>query len=362
MFKSFSKNWTQLICVWPPYRGGMGRVAVRLAELIPTLKTITPKYSQQKYLPDFRVDFVKPKLAIGNAAILNDLDQKLKSVEALLLHYPFFGVLSPVLRWKSKFPERPLIIWYHMDPVASDWRQIIFSLVRKFYLPQLINAADKVICSTADYAANSDLSLNNYQTKFEAIPFSLPDQIWVENKNHRSRNSQVKFLFVGTLDRAHDFKGLGELIKVWTKLPNDCSLTIIGEGPDKVYYQNLAKGLKIFFLSGVGDSALRTAYGSHDFVIINSINRVEAFSLVALEAQALGTPVIAANWPGVRVVAQNTDLLFKANSESELFAKIKFASQASAGQWKVWSDRARIESKKLFADSVIRPKLINLLN
>ena len=68
------------------------------------------------------------------------------------------------------------------------------------------------------------------------------------------------------------------------------------------------------------DPAVVDAMRSADVLAFPSINAGEAFGLVALEAQACGTPVVASDLPGLRtVVRQNeTGLLVKPGSISDL--------------------------------------------
>ena len=47
-------------------------------------------------------------------------------------------------------------------------------------------------------------------------------------------------------------------------------------------------------------------YASMDAFVFPSVNRLEAFGMVQLEAITAGVPVIASNLPGVRTIVQQT--------------------------------------------------------
>jgi glycosyltransferase involved in cell wall biosynthesis len=104
---------------------------------------------------------------------------------------------------------------------------------------------------------------------------------------------------------------------------------IAGDGNLRHSYESLASSLglskKIIFIGSVSDSLLPKLYSLADMLVFPSIDKSEAFGIVALEAMASGTPVIASDLAGVRsvVVKKETGLLVKPGSVQNLADMIK---------------------------------------
>ena len=66
-------------------------------------------------------------------------------------------------------------------------------------------------------------------------------------------------------------------------------------------------------------------YNLADILVLPSIDKSEAFGIVALEAMSSGTPVVASDLPGVRSVVDKlkTGLLVKPGSVDNLIAMLK---------------------------------------
>ena len=176
----------------------------------------------------------------------------------------------------------------------------------------LFKMADKVTCASLDYLKNSSLAefYQKNRDKFIEIPFGVDTKKFRPNNYNCDLNSDNKIksiLFVGSLDRAHYFKGIEVLLKAVSGLrTKDWRLTIIGEGDLKPDYQKMAKQLKVEnkvnFLGKIEDKELPLIYRRADLFILPSTTREEAFGLVLLEAMASGLPLIASDLPGVRSV------------------------------------------------------------
>ena len=124
-------------------------------------------------------------------------------------------------------------------------------------------------------------------------------------------------LFVGRLT---PHKGIDVLIRA---LPPDARLTIVGsEGhdplpPERDYpslLRSLAAGRRVRFLGAVDDEELARQYRSAAVVVIPSVERTcygrrivvsELLGLVALEAMASGTPVIASRLGGLPEIVKD---------------------------------------------------------
>lgn len=134
-------------------------------------------------------------------------------------------------------------------------------------------------------------------------------------------NKQIKkgdyFLAVG---RMVHYKKFDLIIRVFNKL--NLPLLIVGKGPELDKLKKITKSPKIEFLSFVPDEQLNLLYNGAQALIFP---QVEDFGLIAAEAQACGTPVIALNQGGAKEIIEDgkTGILFDDQTENDLIMAIK---------------------------------------
>ena len=317
----------QIICTFPPYKGGMGNVAYNfskgLADLGNDVSVLTPDYSEKnnKFSNDSKLNFkvlrLKPLFKYGNAAFIPQLFWKLDDYDIVHLHYPFFGATKIIILLKLFFRKKiKLIVHYHMDAKAYGFKGLIFKLNNFLILPILLWQAQIITCASLDYIKHSQVAnyYKKHAKKFRQILFGVDlKQFAIQSITTQEKN-QKTILFVAGLDKAHHFKGLENLLQAIKILKNSLhfkfNLIVIGEGGLKNYYKNLAKNLEIDeivnFFGQVDNNKLVDYYNYCDVFVLPSISQSEAFGLVLLEAMACAKPVIASNLPGVRDVFKNS--------------------------------------------------------
>jgi len=334
----------QIICTFPPYKGGMGTVAYeftqRLSQRGHDVTVFTPKYQEdeiQREYP-FKVIKMQSSFKLGNAAVLSNIRKQLVDFDMIHLHYPFFGTAYFVYRFKKKFPNKSLVITYHMDAIAGGLKGLIFKIHSKILMPKILSKADVITVSSIDYIQNSNARYiyRKHPERFVELPFGVDiDHFKPAEKDHELMNrfgiqySDKIILFIGGLDKAHNFKGLKLLIKANKILATqlkDFKTIIVGEGDLKNHYEELVKKFnlenKIKFV-GVGKYAdLPKYYNLSDLLVLPSTNRAEAFGLVLLEAMACGKAVLASNLAGVRTVPISQDYIFQTGNVKDLTDKI----------------------------------------
>lgn len=300
-----------VVCTFPPYQGGIGNTTYHFAEELTKLgqdiTVFTPVYNKQDNINyGFNLVRLNPVLKYGNGAFLPQLFWRLGEFDIVHLHYPFFGGVEPV--WLRKIvggKKCKLVIHYHMDTDDLSPTAKLLSLPSKLIESSLFKQADAITCASLDYIDNSSIGsfYKNNKNKFYEIPFGVdterfkPDGNWLKPKN--------VILFVGALDKAHNFKGLDILLQAMVKIDNK-KLIIVGGGDMLDYYSEYAKKIgakdKVNFIGKVSDAELPKYYNQADLFVLSSTNKHEAFGLVLLEAMASGLPVIASDLPGVRKV------------------------------------------------------------
>ncbi|MDB4612773.1 glycosyltransferase [Flavobacteriaceae bacterium] len=105
------------------------------------------------------------------------------------------------------------------------------------------------------------------------------------SKSQPLESYKNKFLYIGRLS---EVKNLAFLIKVFNKLP-EYSLTIIGEGPDKIKLESMSEP-NINFVGSVENKELSQYFSQNNFLILPSLS--ETWGLVVEEAFYNGMPII----------------------------------------------------------------------
>ena len=303
-----------VVCVYPPYKGGIANVAKDFAYLTGVNNKVTiftPTQNNLKIAKNnlIKMKYLKPFLRYGNGAFLPQLFFKLKDFDIIHLHYPFFGASEIVCLAKLFFKKRfKLIIHYHMDTDSLSFFSKILSVFSWVTFKPLFRTADKITFASEDYILRSRIK-NFYQKnkqKFYLLPFGVDTDKFFPDSNKKEKD-KINILFVGGLDKAHYFKGVDILLKALGKTLNDkVILNIIGQGDMMDEYKKISKKMQIEkfvnFLGGASDKELVKNYQKADIFVLPSINSHEAFGVVLLEAMACGVPVIASSLHGVRSV------------------------------------------------------------
>lgn len=313
--------------VFPPCHGGMSSAAFYEAEALAlsghNVLVLTPDYRRfrDKLSPDeknrpFKIRRLPAVPEAGNTAVCWNILPNLNKPDVIYLHYPFFGTAE--LIWLAKVfnhisvRNSKLVLRYHMDVIAEGLRSAFFSAHAKLIMPGILKRADQIIFSTMDYGKNSHARkiIGQYPSKCHGISYGIrPDRFFRDDKYTRNPN---QMLFVGGLDKAHHFKGVGQLIEAVAQAARshpEIKLRIVGNGNMLDSYREQCSSLKIEtrveFITSCSDDELRRHYCESAATILPSTSRSEAFGIVLIESMACGTPVIATALPGVRTLVRD---------------------------------------------------------
>lgn len=304
--------------VFPPYRGGIGTVAELDARQLAELG-----HDVHVYAPDapglcgrFCVEPLKPAFAWGNAALTPTVGKLWRSSDLVLLHYPFFGGAEPLAFSRPRDASKKFVVMYHMDVVGSGLLGTVFRFHTKAIMPRLLARADRVLVTSTDYAENSNLAAARAD---KSCWRELPPSVDVSRFSPGVSPLRTKFglfaddrviLFVGGMDKAHYFKGVAVLLEALAApVLVTAKAVLVGDGDLRRDFENLAARLgiagRVTFAGAAGDAELPDYYRMADVLAFPSLDRSEAFGIVALEALACGLPVVASELPGVRTIVQH---------------------------------------------------------
>src|SRR3989338_8439052 len=288
-----------VVCVFPPYRGGIGKAAHDLAlaqaQLGHEVTVFTPQYKDRDFFsgePGLVLRTLRPIFSFGNAAALPQILWKLSKYDVVHLHYPFFGTALFVALGKILLRKRiKLVIRYHMDVVGRGGIGLFFSLHAKMMAPCILRCADRILVSSEDYLRASRLRhvFEKLRDRVEIIPFGVDTKRFVPGdkdphllaRHGLSSHTRI-ILFVGGLDSAHYFKGLEILIRACAKLTRhttpEFALLIIGQHGDlEDHYKKMIAtvGLerRIIIAGTVSDSELVKYYQTCDVFVLPSLDR-----------------------------------------------------------------------------------------
>jgi len=157
------------------------------------------------------------------------------------------------------------------------------------------------VAATPHHVACSD-TFRRFADRTAILPYAIPDPWFEVSGADRSAAERTReatgggfLLFVG---RLVPYKGLETLLRAARRIPR--RILIIGTGPlEGILREGIAaRGLaeKVSLLGRVDD--LRPYYLGCDFFVLPSINALEGFGIVQIEAMALGKPVVSSDLPG----------------------------------------------------------------
>lgn len=238
----------------------------------------------------------------------------LEGFDIVHVHVPAFSFLRAV----AGKVKQPLIVTYHCDVTVSEkyfgvpvprFAVPPFEESSNIYARTLLPKADTIINTTETYASTSPVMkhfphhvvpIGIFHDKIDEIQKKL--NLTPDKKNNR------QLLFLG---RLAGNKGCDYLVKampeVLAKFP-DTKLIICGDGEEKGHILDIVTqldiGPAITFLGTATFEKLVELYYTSLAYVFPSINRLEAFGIVQLEAMANYTAVIASDIPGPNAVME----------------------------------------------------------
>jgi glycosyltransferase involved in cell wall biosynthesis len=310
-----------ITATYPPYSGGTGRVcADQASELSRRGHQVTvycPSADRKR-----RVEAGSPRvvrlptwLRVGNAALATG--RPAPRPDLIHLHYPYYG--GGDLAWLDAQVRRiPYVVTYHQDVALPGAFGVVARRHHALMGWRLLAGARLIMATSLDYARHSRLAPLLGRGNVVELPNGVditrfhpaPDDAALRAAHGIGNNERV-ILFVGSLDRAHAFKGVDALLRAFARLHDlPVRLLIVGRGDLRPRYQAQATALGIIhrvgFDEAVADEDLPAHHRLADVLVLPSTTCGEAFGVVLLEAMAGGVPVVASDLPGVRSVVTRT--------------------------------------------------------
>lgn len=232
-----------------------------------------------------------------------------KEADVINMHLPMLE--SRVIA--GALPSEKLFVTYHCDVnlPKSLFNSFIVSTMDRQHRGAL-RRASKIIVTTKDYAMQSRVA--------KLFPDKLVEAYGPIKKVVPTEKKPSDKKVIGFCGRIVEEKGINVLLEAFRMIKevrDDVCLKIGGD------YKNVAGGSvygslteyisangirDVEFLGKIPESEMGAFYSSMDVFTLPSINTLEAFGLVQVEAMMCGVPVVASDLPGVRTIVEKTGM------------------------------------------------------
>ncbi|MFA5098120.1 MAG: glycosyltransferase family 4 protein [Candidatus Margulisiibacteriota bacterium] len=238
----------------------------------------------------------------------------LKGFDLVHSHCPAFG-FTRAIRNRLRVPH---IVTYHCDTTISEnflgrkmpkWLIKSVEELTNMYARWVLPKVDVIINTTESYASTSPVMKT---LPHKAVPIGIHYELFDASAKKQglseASRDRKKVLFLG---RFASNKGIDYLVRaiplVLKEVP-DAKFVLCGDGEEKPHIEEFIDkvGVRshIEFRGKVNLDEMVQLYSTAAMYVFPSINRLEAFGIVQLEAMSCSTPVIASNIPGVNNVME----------------------------------------------------------
>lgn len=223
--------------------------------------------------------------------------------------------------------RKPFVLTYHNDILKEDKSKVIAFLYNNIFLKLLLKRASAIIITQKNYLETSKY-LKQYKDKIEVVPNGIDLGTF---KNEGIARDPNTLFFLSSLDKHHEYKGLGTLIEAVALIQKQnpaIKLVIGGAGELAEKYKKLSKELgvekNVVFLCKIDEEKKNYYYQQASIFVLPSNGAQEGFGIVLLEALANKTPVITTKYAGVadEIRECNAGYVIKENDAKELAEKI----------------------------------------
>lgn len=249
-----------------------------------------------------------------------------KKADMVNLHLPMLesGLLSILI------DSRKIVPTYHCDVnLPSGILNRFILKVMDFSNNICLKRSRKIGVTSIDYMKHSRIAHRYVDKMIEA---GAPIKKYSRVETTQDKNKRV----IGFCGRIVEEKGIDVLLKAFEivqKEENNVCLHIGGdykkiaggsiyESLDSYIQEHNIQNVK--FLGKIPEEDMSKFYSSLDVFVLPSINSLEAFGMVQIEAMMCGTPVVASNLFGVRTIVKKTGMgeIAKVKDEKDLAEKI----------------------------------------
>jgi glycosyltransferase involved in cell wall biosynthesis len=286
----------------------------------------------------YRLTSIKVDNHAGTRLAINLPERALASVLRIkfdVIHGHSGGPVT-FLGWEiARMKNIPYVVTYH-----TLWNRYTHYILKGTIVrPRMIETASRFFCNLCEAViaptnrVRKELLSYGVKKPIFVIPngldtskLTLTTNGYLKRKLRLGKETKI-VLYVGRLGKEKSVDFLLESFKILAKVNKDAHLVLVGDGPDRMQLQELAKQLKIdrrtSFVGLVPAKDMPKVYSDADVFVFAS--QTETQGLVIPEALVCGVPVVAVEdeaFEGVVSQGQNGFLVSK--------SKTKFANQVQS--------------------------------
>lgn len=343
--------------------GGAERVLEAFCEMFPDAPVYTLFYDKEKTLGRFegkikQTSFLNKKIIIKNHRPFIPLMPLAASRINLSDNYDLILSSSAGYGKGVRFHPDTIHITYCHTPLRYAWEYRRYfkwgpflkmvSAPLFYYLKNWdLKAAQKTNIIIANSHHIAQKIKNYYKRETEVIYPPVDLKTFYREKGIKKENY---YLAAG---RLMSYKRFDLIIQTFNKL--NLPLIIAGDGPELKNLKKMVTSPKIQFRSFVTEDELRGLYNGARALIFPQI---EDFGLVAAEAQACGTPVIAYSQGGAKEIIEDgvTGVFFHRQTPEDLESAIKKFQLSS------FNENDIINSAQRFSKEKFKKRIMEIVN
>lgn len=242
------------------------------------------------------------------------IEQRFSSADYDLIHLQHltFGATPALLR---AFPDHPRVALVH----GTD---LIFAAdhpTQAEVLREAVAAAQVIVVPTTAMAAQLRTLTAVGADRVAHVPWGIPDRLLTDPPARKERTTgDLRLMYAGRLTAE---KAAAPLLRVLADM-DGVELSVAAPPAEYAALAARANLSRVRYLGWLSRPSLWQSFADHDLLVVPS-TRLEAFGLVAVEAQACGLPVLYRRVPGlVEVLGESAIAVDPADGQDAVAAAV----------------------------------------
>jgi glycosyltransferase involved in cell wall biosynthesis len=189
--------------------------------------------------------------------------------------------------------KKPFYVTYHASTLdkPGPLKMRLATKLYRLYQPITLNRANGIF-------AVSEFVKSSLGQRYASKTKVIPNSVWKNTAERKPPVKDISFIFIGSLDHSHKWKGLEEIIDALSVYPGPGKLIVIGDGDGRADYETQVEELKLHekvkFYGTLAPTKRDELLKKATALICYPTTENDAFPTVILEAWKQSVPVIGA--------------------------------------------------------------------
>lgn len=246
-----------------------------------------------------------------------------RKVDLIFANWSICGVVAGVA---GRVSGKPVLTTLR----GEDANRAKSSRINRFIVNLCLKLNRRIVTVSNDLERSISIQFPSDAHKIVMIPNGVEMPLPLKSVEKMKEPRSVNLVSVGSIIPRKD---LTTALKALSMLPQEFTLTIIGDGPERSRMISLSKELdiesRVIFIGHIVPEKITNYLKNFDVFLITSISEGRPNAL--LEACACGVPVVGSNIPGIReiIVPDINGVLFPVGEHETLARKLFVFSDIS---------------------------------